>query len=724
MRKNLVLILGLCAGLATIASLGGPAFAQSRTQQQTLSETPILITADQMSHNRELGVITASGHVEISQGERILLADSVSYNERDNLMSATGNVSLVEPTGDVVFAEYMELTGDFRDGIIKGLRVRLADNARIAAAGGRRTDGNRTEMANAVYSPCNLCVENPERAPLWQLKARRIIHDKAEQTVEYRDAWMEMAGIPIAYTPYFSHPDPTVKRQSGFLAPSIGSSTYFGPSITTPYFWNIAPNQDLTITPTATVNERNILAGEYRYLGIRSRTDVTMSGTIDSHDDFRGHIDGSLRYHVNDTWRWGGTLQRATDDTYTRRYRFPTPSSQILTSNLYAEAFRGRDYASANAYAFQNLEATADPGQSPFVLPFLEYSHISEPNSFGARMSLNANALALTRSDGVDTRRTSVEVGYHIPYIAPYGNVFSIDATVRGDLYNFNDQPIPNMPGETDNGFQERLFPQLGLGWKLPLVRQSGQISQTLTPMVQFYTAPNGGNPWDIPNEDSLEPEFDELNLFMPSRFSGIDRVEGGTRVSYGGQWGVYGPTGAGADIFFGQSYRFTKDDAFAEGTGLDDHLSDYVGRVRILPTRYLTLAYRTRLDKDSFAPHRSEVSATVGPPAIFANVNYVFFDDSTSSQFGAREEIYGNLQAKIDRNWKAGFTARHDIEASDLRSVGLRLTYDCECFTFDTIIQRDFYEDRDLEPTNAIMFRISFKTLGDVTGSANLSEF
>ena len=715
MRRFFVPILGLLAGWA----VASPALAQGQSLAPA-GETPILFTSDRLSHDRDLGVVTASGNVEISQADRILLADTVSYNERENVMTASGNVNLVEPTGDVLFADYMELSGDFKDGLIRGLRIRLADNARIAAAGGRRSDGNRTEMANAVYSACDSCASKPEEPPLWQVKAKRIVHDQSEKSIEYRDAWMEFAGVPVAYTPYFSHPDPSVRRKTGFLTPSAGASSYLGPFVTTPFFWNIAPEQDLTVTPTLTVDERAVLAGEYRRLGQKSLTNAKLSGTVDSNDEFRGHIDSSLKYHVNDTWRWGGTIQRSTDDTYMRRYGFP--SNKTLTSNAFAEAFRGRDYAAANAFAFQGLQATDRPGETPFVLPFMEYSHIGLPNAYGARTSLNANALALTRNDGVDTRRFSTEGGVHIPYIGPYGNLFSLDATLRGDMYHVSSLDVPNDPGNEDSGAKGRLFPQLGLGWKLPLARQHGNISETFTPMATVYTAPKGGNYWQIPNEDSLEPEFDELNLFSPSRFPGIDRVDGGTRVSYGGQWGVYGPSGAGTDIFLGQSYRFTGDDTFAPGSGLDDQLSDYVGRVRFTPAQYVRMTYRTRLDKEDLAPRRSEVQLDAGPSALRGSLNYVFFDNGSSAQFGAREEIAGGVLAKIARNWKGGFTARHDIEESELRSVAMQLTYDCECFTFDTVLRRDFYRDRDLEPSDAILFRLTFKTLGDVHGGASLS--
>jgi LPS-assembly protein len=720
MRQLRALIAALV--VSATALIGAiPAVAQSRTQ---LGETPLLITADRMTHDRDLGVITASGNVEISQLDRILMADAVTYNERQDIVTASGNVSLVEPTGEVLFAEYMELTGDMRDGIIRQLRVRLADNARIAAAGGRRSDGNRTDMANAVYSPCDSCATDPSAPPLWQVKAKRVTHDQAEKTIEYRDAWMEVAGVPVAYTPYFSHPDPTVRRQSGFLTPSAGSSTFLGPFLSTPYFWNMAPNRDLTVTPTATWNQNAVLGVEYREQGVKTLTNARGTGTVDAEGDFRGNIDTSIKYHANETWRMGAQLQRASDDTFLRRYGIKSNglTNRFLTSNLAAEAFRGRDYLGANAYAFQGLQAKDDPGQTPLVMPLVEYSHVGIPNNLGVHSSLTASTLVINRTDGSDSRRMSIEGGYHLPFVADHGSVFNIDATLRGDAYHVTSLPNPTIPGDEETGANGRLYPQLGLGWKYPLVRPHGRVNEILEPTVQFYTSPRGGNPWDIPNEDSLDPEFDDLNLFSRSRFPGIDRVEGGTRVSYGAKWGVYGPTGGFTDVFFGQSYRFFDDDTFASGTGLEDQLSDYVGRVRVSPGEEILLGYRTRLDKDSFAPRRNELNLTVGPRALMFNANYIFFDNQTSQQYGAREELSGGVVARLSRYWRGGFTARHDIQESDLRSLSAGLIYEDECFIFDTIVQRSYYQDRDLEPSDSIVFRLSFKTLGDIYSSASLS--
>ncbi len=487
--RNILIAAAVAASL--ILGIAG----RSEAQNQNQTQQPILFTADRLTYDRDLGIVTASGHVEASREDNILLADTVSYNERDNIVTASGNVSLTDPKGDVIFAEFLELTGDFRDGVIHQIRIRMADNSRIAAAGARRTQGNTTDMRNGVYTPCNQCADDPEATPLWQLKAKQVVHDQEEQTVEYRDVWMEFMGVPVAYSPYLSHPDPTVKRRSGFLTPTMGLSSYFGAHTSVPYFWDIAPNRDLTLTPTVTTQENGIIAGQYRAQEEKSKIDARASGTVDAHNQFRGHINSTLNYHVDDAWRWGATVNRSTDDTYLRRYGYESSSSRTLTSNLNAETFRVRDYASANAYAFQGLQEHDVPGQTPIVAPLLQYNHVGFADAYGQRTSLTASVLSMTRTEGNDTRRVSMEGGYHVPYYAPFGNVFNFDATLRGDGYYVSKLPVPGQV-EPETGVEGRIYPQLGLGWKLPMTRShEGGISEILEPQAAFYASPPGREP-------------------------------------------------------------------------------------------------------------------------------------------------------------------------------------------------------------------------------------
>ena len=224
----------------------------------------LLMTADEVIYDQATDTVIASGNVEVAQGGRVLRADSIHYRRGDDVVTASGDVAMREPTGEVLFAESVALTGDLRTGVIHRLSVLMTDQSRLVASGARRIDGTRMVMRRAVYSPCELCPDDPAPTPLWQLRAARVVHDQVERSITYRDASLEFFGLPILYTPFFRHPDPSVVRQSGFLAPSYSSSTALGAEVTIPYYWSLAPNRDVTFSPRFTAQESAVLAGEYR----------------------------------------------------------------------------------------------------------------------------------------------------------------------------------------------------------------------------------------------------------------------------------------------------------------------------------------------------------------------------------------------------------------------------------------------------------------------------
>ncbi|HEV7372043.1 LPS-assembly protein LptD, partial [Arenibaculum sp.] len=293
-------------GLGLLALGLGLTAPQEARANETTDQPPVLLNADELVYDETLGVVTATGNVELAQGLRVVLADRVTYNERTNVVTATGNVSLLEPSGDVVFAEYAELTDDLAQGFVDQVRVLMTDNSRLAATEGERTDDGRFMRLNrAVYSPCNLCPEDPSAPPLWQVRARRVVHDRENQEMVYRDAVLDMFGIPVFYTPYLSHPDPTVEQKSGFLAPSFGLGGNIGAFATVPYYWAIGQDQDATITPTYSSEDGLHLLGEYRkrfesgavtleasIVQTDRREDVGGSRFI-REDQLRGHLFGT-----------------------------------------------------------------------------------------------------------------------------------------------------------------------------------------------------------------------------------------------------------------------------------------------------------------------------------------------------------------------------------------------------------------------------------------------
>jgi LPS-assembly protein len=659
--------------------------------------------------------VTASGNVELSQGDRVLTADSVTYNQRANTVSAAGNVVLVEPTGEVLFAEYAELTESMREGFLTGLRMLLSDDSRFAAVNARRRGGIETELSRAVYSPCINCT-GPDGEPLWQIKANKVTHNTEAKEIVYRDATFEVLGVPVAYTPYFSNPDPTVKRKSGFLAPTFGASSVLGSAIQAPYFWVIDDSRDFTFDPILSTDVIAVISGEYRQAFSNGELRTRASGTRDDaqtgEDRFRGHIDSKARFNIDDTWRWGNDLQLASDDTYLQRYGFPY--TETLTSQLYAEGFTRRNYARAEAQYFQGLRAEDNRSNIPIVAPNIVYNFVGDPNRFGAFLTMDANTLALTRTGDrtVDSRRIAVETGWELPYIGSLGDVTTLKATLQTDLYHVANVPEENAPG-TYTGVAGRVFPKISVNWRYPWMRTTGNSSQIIEPIVTFVTAPNGSNPDHIPNEDSLAFEFDETNLFERSRFSGSDRVDGGTWVAYGLRTGAYGIGGGSATALFGQSYRIKDDNTYPRNSGLGDSFSDYVGRLLVSPNQYVDLLYKTRLDKDNLESRRTELGARVGPRALRVGLDYIYFDQT--SDFSNREEILLTASSDLTDSWAVSANTRRDLtDGGATLSYRATLTYTCDCMTLAVNYSRTFTRDRDIGPVESIFVRVNLKNLGE----------
>ncbi|MGH6953833.1 MAG: LPS-assembly protein LptD [Alphaproteobacteria bacterium] len=720
------LLLGLAAALLLAAPVG------AETDEPRADEPgPVFLAADEVSHDEELGLVIAKGNVEITRGERTLRADSVTYNQKTGIVTASGDVSLLELDGTVYFAEYVELTEEMKNGVVRNLGVLLANKARIVAAGARLQGGVRTEFRRAIYSPCELCEEDPTRAPLWQVKAIEVTHDKVAQDIEYHDAWMELYGVPVFYTPYLSHPDPTVRRRTGLLAPTYGVDSQLGGLVRIPYFVELGPDKDVTIEPIITTNERAALAGEYRQRFDNGTFETTGSITrVRRRDDLgnriggnqtRGHLFTEGLFDIDPTWRGGFEGRYATDDTYLRRYRISSIDS--LVTRPFIEGFHGQSYSSAQGYYWQGLRQQDDQGQTPIVLPMLDYQYVGQPDHYGGRLVADANLLSLLRTEGTDSRRLSLKLGWERPFISSYGDLWKASLTLQSDGYWAEDvRPLNTPPTTSLDGFTGRVFPQAGLEWRYPFAREAGETRQIISPVAAVFVAPNGGNPEGIPNEDSIDFELDDTNLFKANRFTGLDRVEGATRVIYGLEAGTYGNRHGHSSIFLGQSYRFRDDDTFEQGSGLFDRASDIVGRVRLSPAEYLDLLYRFRFDQSNFDMLRNEVGASVGPSALRLRADYLFFKDTRArSEFGDREQIAGSIAARLTENWSTTLAHVRNIGQDEgSLATALGVNYEDECIIVNVTASNSQTRDRDFEDGNTVLVRVLFKTLGEVKTSTN----
>jgi len=720
----LLLALVLSAGHAAAQ----PAAAGTADDQKA---PPAVISADEITYDDTLETVVARGNVEIAHGERILLADSVRYDQRNDSVAATGNVVLLEPSGEVIFADRVELSDELRSGVIENIRILLADDGRFAANGARRIGGRKTIMRRAVFSPCRVCESDPTRPPVWQLKAQTIIHDQESRDVRYTNAWLELLGVPVAYTPFLMHPDPGVDRRSGLLTPEIGTKTVFGAFGRFPVYLVINDSIDATIEPILTVKEKPILSAEYRqqfnngaieFSGSATQADRETAGGAIIEDAQRGHVFATGRFDITDAWRWGFDFRRASDPTYLDRYDFFGDPGDTLESNLFVEGFHRRTYSAINFFGFQDLGFT-DLEEEPLVVPIADYNYMSEADSLGGRWTFDGNLRSHVRSEGTDSRRISGKVGYMIPLVTDFGLVTTVSASVEADGYHYDERVVN---GVTENNVTTgRVVPRLAAEWRFPFVRGTEGLRQVIEPLAAVVIAPNSGNPSKILEEDSTVVELDDTNLFSEDQIPGLDRADLGQRGVYGLKAGLFGEGGGRMTAFFGQSYRVANNSNEMLTTDLRGGRSDYVGRLEVVPNKYLDLLYRFRLSAQDFDPLRNELGVTVGPPAFRVSGDYIFIaSEVTGGVFPDREELSATLRSQLTDFWSVGLETRRDLTdlGGPLEHVGL-ITYEDECFRLDLGYRRNFTSSIELEPSTTISLQLVFKSLGNVSAEQTQAD-
>lgn len=696
---------------------------------------PVNLEADQITYDREYDIVTARGRVEVIQNNRTITADSLTYNLKQDLMGASGNVVLTEPTGEVTHANYFELTGDMKNGVARQIRVILADDSQMSAKTAQRIGGDRTDLNDATYTACEPCRKHPDRTPLWEARAKRITHNQAEAQIEYRDAWIELVGLPVVYTPYLSHPDPTVRRKSGLLAPSFNSNSTLGPSVLLPYFFVMSDNEDLTLTPRFLVDKAkgNVkgddvgdilsnamqqmqLSVDHRWRGFSGEARTRASITTDrSTGDPRGHIDSKGLIDLDETWRAGWQVQYQSDLNYRTLYKVRMDSDRpwLLTSP-YVEGFGRRSYFVAETMSFQGVQVIDDGSKSTVVLPHVAHHTVSQPGWGGSFWTTDSDMLVYTRSRGTEAQRLSQRTAWNLPVITPDGQVFTITTGLRGDGYNADH--LSSGGGDTTG----RALPDASVQWRYPFSRTSSSMTQVIEPVGMLAVSPVGGNSDRIPNEDSLDFELDETNVLRPNRLVGLDRVEGGLRGGYGLRWTAYPRIGGKIGAQVAQGWRQHTDNTFKAGSGFTESFSDYLGRLEIVPTGSLSLSDRIRLDKDTLQIKRNEATASVGPRALQGSVSYGYLSSNSTDSgvvYARRQYVTYGLLTEASEYWHSYFSLNEDLEKDGgILSVTSKTGYSDECFAIILGFNRYFSTQQDVYSGYDAMLTVVLKTLGEAS--------
>ena len=588
----------------------------------------MLVQATEIDYDYANSRVAAVGNVQIYYGDSTLEANRVIYDQKTKRLHAEGNVRLTEQDGKVTYGEIMDLSDDYRDGFVNSLRLDAPDQTRMAATRAERTSGNYTVFHNGVYTACAPCKDDPKKPPLWQVKAARIIHDQGEKMMYFEDARLEFFGQPLAWLPYFSAPDPTVKRKTGVLVPVASSSSVYGGALDVPYYWALAPDYDATFAPMITTKQGPLLEGEFRQRLMNGAYSIRAAGIYQLDKDYflrsdgtytpgfrdwRGSLESTGLFAINNNWVWGWDGTVLSDRTFLQdynprlsRYRITDPFTQTTSeaiSQLFISGKGNRSYFDARTIYYFGFSDADAQGQIPVIHPVIDYNYVFDRPILGGELGYRVNFTSLTRQDadfdpitqsallnGTCTQtanpaikntsscllrgvpgtysRFSAEMTWRRSITDSFGQVFTPFASVRADAGAMdikNDPAVANFIPTGDSDLV-RAMPTVGLEYRYPFINVQSWGTQTIEPIAQVIVRPNEQQIGRWPTEDAQSLVYDDSNLFRVDKFSGWDRVEGGGRANYGLQYTAQFNRAGSINALFGQSYSLFGQNSFAFG--------------------------------------------------------------------------------------------------------------------------------------------------------------
>ena len=690
--------------LTLLVALGLPAAAQD-------SERPAVLVADDLFITRDRELV-AQGNVEAFQGTTRIRASAIRYNDETGALVIEGPIVLNDGDGTVILADAAELDQGLQNGLLRGARMVLNQQVQMAAVQIDRVEGRYSQLYKTAVTSCKTC--NDGELPLWQIRARRVVHDTEAQQLYFDDATFQIRSVPVFYLPRLRLPDPTLDRADGFLAPSIRTTSLLGTGLKLSYFITLGESRDLTLTPYLSSSTRTL---EFRYRQAFINGDIEFDGayTRDDQlpDETRGYLFGEGSFELARGYKLSFTIEAVSDSSYFTEYGYS--DDDRLRSDLTLSRARRDSFVRTSLYNFETLR----PGELNSTLPTVvidgEFERRFFPKAWGGELRFGLEAHSHWRSSDMDVIGRDVSrINGSLKYLRRFTHRSGLvtDAQV-GTTFNFFD--ITQDDTFAQNHSDIAPFAAVGLSYPMAR-REAGGASQVLTPAVQLGWT--DGSRLDIPNEESTRVEFDQGNILSLSRFPRPDRRERGTTAAVAVNWSRFDPNGWDTYVAVGQVFRSISDPAFTDTSGLSGVRSDVLLAGQIKNNAGLSLTARTLVDSN-FDISKAELRGGWSFGKTTVEGTYVWLEaDTAEDRTEAISEVSLDGSYDINKQWSASADVRYDVQNSTAATAGLGLTYNNECVSVDLSVRRRYTSSTSVEPSTDIGFNIGLRGFSASNGT------
>ena len=680
------------------------------TAQTADPAPPAILIADRVSVADD-GRLIAEGSVEAYQGNQRLTARRIVYDRSTESLQIEGPIRLQDGDSTTILADAAQLDRGLRDGLLLGARMVMDQNMQLAAVQMTRSSGRYTQLYRTSVTSCRICAEG--EAPLWQIRARRVIHDQQERQLYFEEAQLRVLDVPVFYVPRLRLPDPTLDRASGFLIPSLRTTSQLSTGIRLPYFFRLGDHADLTVAPYLSPKTRTL---DLRYRQAFERGRIDFEGALTRDDirpnTWRGYVWGAGAFALQSGYVLSFDIEHVSDDGYF--FDYGLPASDRLNSEL-ALTRVTRDTFFRTAFIHVDSLRTGEiEDQMPTRIADVVYERRFFPSAIGGevRMGLIGHS-HLRQSDlnalGRDVSRNSVELGWLRDWTFASGLRLDWRMGVDFDLADVRqDAAFPSR--------LQRYTPYAALGFSLPMSRATAGATQFLEPIVQIGWTDTRGDA--MPNDESSRVEFDAGNLFALSRFPERDMREDGATLAYGVTWSRFAQEGGHLALTLGQVLRQRPQAGFSATSGLEGERSNFLLAGQISTDFGLGLTGRAIFD-DGLDLAKAEMRGSWTGDRLRVAGTYVWLQaDGGEGRLQAVSEFFLDGAYDLNDVWTASANWRYDTADTRAATAGLGLIYQNECVAVDLSLNRRYTSTTSVEPSTNFGFTIALKGFSASNGT------
>jgi len=661
----------------------------------------------------------------------IIETSKFHYNIIKNLFSSVGKVKISDVNKNIYFFKEIYVDTKKREMIGSDISIILDQkNFGVNKKNDPRFVGNevfisknKTTLSKGVFT---VCQKKDGKCPPWSIKAKKITHDQIKKNIYYEHATLKIYNVPVFYFPKFFHPDPTVKRQSGFLAPFFSNTTAVGGGFALPYFWAINADRDLTFTPKIYGNENSLFLNEYRqafkngFLTLdTSYTDGYKKTTKNKNEGSRNHLFGNLDISLNQDESYKSNLslkmQRTSNNTYFRNHKINTALVNSENTNLDNEIkykfSKDNMYLDINANVYQNLRNKNNSDQYEYLLPNILYGKTFFSNKFGI-VDFKSNAFYNKyETNKSKTFLTNEVIWSPTSVISQKGLVSSLQGMIRNTNYETNKTNLASASSDKykDGNMENEISGVLAKKFSLPMKKTNLNYSNILSPNFMVRYAPG-----HMRNISDKKINFNHSDLYALNKTSEIEK---GLSAILGFDFKMNEKTSNNMEkekfsLMLGQVFNYEKNKDIPSNTSLDQKMSDIIGNINYNFSEIGNIDYKFKVDHNLNDINYNKISTELDFGKIGFNIDYL----EETNHVGTEHYASSGVSLNINDQNSLNFSTKKNFKTNSTELYNLAYQYEIDCLKAGLTYRREFYQDSDIEPNNTLMFTMTFVPFGAVS--------